>query len=157
MKLRRIALLAFGAIVLASPAQAHLVTTGLGPVYDGITHLAVSPADVMAVIALALLGGLGGAKRGRAVLAALPVAWLAGGVAGLFAGEEILLPLGTALMLLTLGLLVATDATLPRMLAMVLAAAAGLVLGALNGTALAASGTGFLGLVGIVSAASVLL
>ena len=42
-------------------------------------------------------------------------------------------------------------------MAILLAAVAGVAFGALNGTALAAAGTGFLGLVGIVTAASVIL
>ena len=141
----------------ASAAEAHLVTTGLGPVYDGITHLAVSPTDLLAVVVVALLGGLGGPIRGRAVVATLPVAWLLGGLARLSASEETLLPLAVAATLLTLGLLVATDAPLPRALAIALAAVAGLLFGSLNGTALATSGNGLLGLIGIVGALTVLL
>jgi hydrogenase/urease accessory protein HupE len=142
---------------LASPAEGHLVTTGLGPVYDGITHLAVSPVDLLAVAAVALLAGLGGPRRGRALVATLPMAWLLGGLAGLSGSEEVSLPLGVAATLFALGLLVATDARLPRSLAIALAAVAGLLFGGLNGTALAASGNGPLGLAGIVGALTVLL
>jgi hypothetical protein len=35
-------------------AEAYLVTTGLGPVYDGIGHLLVTPEDLLPVLALAL-------------------------------------------------------------------------------------------------------
>jgi hydrogenase/urease accessory protein HupE len=42
----------------ARTAQAHLVTTGLGPVYDGISHFLLSPDDLIPVLALALLAGL---------------------------------------------------------------------------------------------------
>jgi hydrogenase/urease accessory protein HupE len=157
VKLRVAGLLAFAALLLAAPARAHLVTTGLGPFYDGITHLAVSPTDLMAVIALALLAGLGGPVRARAVVATLPAAWLVGGLVGLLAGEELLLPLVLALALLVLGVLVAADARLPRLAAAVLAGAAGILFGGLNGTALAAAGSGPLGLVGIVTAATVIL
>ena len=157
MKLRVAGLLAFAALLLASPARAHLVTTGLGPFYDGITHLAVSPTDLMAVIALALLAGLGGPVRARAVVATLPAAWLLGGLIGLLAAQELLLPLVLALALLLLGVLVAADAPMPRVAAAVLAGAAGLLFGGLNGTSLAAAGGGPLGLVGIVTAATVIL
>jgi hydrogenase/urease accessory protein HupE len=157
VKLRALSLLAFGALAAASPASAHLVTTGLGPFYDGITHLAVSPTDLMAVIALGLLAGLGGPVRARAVIATLPAAWLIGGLVGLLASEELILPLVLALALLLLGVLVAADARLPRIVAALLAAAAGLVFGGLNGTALSAAGGGWLGLVGIVAVASVIL
>jgi hydrogenase/urease accessory protein HupE len=159
VKLRVAGLLALGALLLASPASAHLVTTGLGPFYDGITHLAVSPTDLMAVIALALLAGLGGPVRARAVVATLPVAWLVGGLVGLLASGELLLllPLVLALALLLLGVLVAADAPVPRFAAAVLAGAAGVLFGGLNGTALAEAGGGPLGLVGIATAATVVL
>ena len=32
--------------------HAHLVTTGFGPFYDGISHLAVSPGDLLGVLAV---------------------------------------------------------------------------------------------------------
>ena len=35
-------------------AEAHLVTTGLGPIYDGISHFALSPEVWVPVLALAL-------------------------------------------------------------------------------------------------------
>ncbi len=63
-------------------AEAHLVTTGLGPVYDGIGHFMMSPDDLVPVIALALLAGLRGAEAGRRALFGLPVAWLLGCLAG---------------------------------------------------------------------------
>lgn len=157
MRPRFVPLIAVATAALASPAEAHLVTTGLGPVYDGITHLAVSPTDLLAVVAVALLAGLGGPVRGRTLVATLPVAWLLGGIAGLSASEEALLPLGVAAVLLTLGALVATDAGLPRSVAIALAAVAGLLFGSLNGTALATSGGGWLGLIGIVGAVTVVL
>lgn len=157
MKLRFTAVAAFATVALAAPAEAHLVTTGLGPVYDGITHLAVSPTDLLAVVAVALLAGLGGPTRGRALVATLPSAWLLGGLAGLSASEEMLLPLAVAVVLLLLGILVATEASLPRSPAIALTTVAGLLFGGLNGTALAASGTGALGLIGIVGAATVLV
>ena len=47
-------------ILLATSANAHLVNTGLGPFYDGVSHLLLSPEDVITVIAMALLAGLNG-------------------------------------------------------------------------------------------------
>jgi hypothetical protein len=64
-------------------AEAHLVTTGLGPVYDGMAHLALSPADLAVVMVLTLLAAMRGPRQGRWLLALLPVAWLAGGLTGL--------------------------------------------------------------------------
>ena len=48
--------------LLPAPAHAHLVTTGLGPLYDGISHLFLSFEDLLPVVALALLAGLNGPK-----------------------------------------------------------------------------------------------
>ena len=95
-------------------ANAHLVNSGLGPFYDGIAHLFVTPEDMLAVVALALLAGLGGKRCGRAVLFVLPSAWLAGalGRAGcptLSAG----VPALSAALLIASGVLVAADRRLP--------------------------------------------
>ncbi len=155
MKVRILALPLLGVGVLASPAQAHLVTTGLGPFYDGIGHLAVSPTDLLALVALALLAGLGGPSRGRTMVATLPATWLVGGLVGLLATAEILSPLVIALALLCLGVLVVVDAPVSRSMTMLVAAAAGLLFGGMNGSALAAAGSGPLGLVGIVAGATV--
>ena len=57
--------------------EAHLVTTGLGPLYDGIAHLALSPADLAVVVVLTLLAAMRG-TRGRPLAARIA----AGGVAG---------------------------------------------------------------------------
>ena len=61
-------------------ADAHLLSTGLGPVYDGISHFALSPEEVLPVAALALFAGLRGPPPARHVLFALPTAWLLGGL-----------------------------------------------------------------------------
>jgi hypothetical protein len=63
-------------------ANAHLVNSGCGPFYDGVAHLLVSPEDLLVVLALALLAGQGGKQYGRTLLFCLPLAWLAGAMAG---------------------------------------------------------------------------
>ena len=68
--------------VTPGPVLAHLVTTGLGPVYDGISHVFMSPDDLVPILALSLLAGLNGPAAGRSALFALTGAWLAGGVLG---------------------------------------------------------------------------
>ena len=68
------------------------MNTGFGPFYDGLTHLFVTPEDLLPVIALALLAGLRGPRFGRAVLLALPVAWLVGSAAGLLLAPQVTLP-----------------------------------------------------------------
>ena len=61
-----------------SRAHAHLVTTGLGPVYDGITHFALSPDDILPALALALFAGLRGPPPGRRAMFAATRCLVAG-------------------------------------------------------------------------------
>ncbi len=42
---------------------AHLVTSGVGPFFDGVAHFFVSLDDLLVVVALALLGGLLGKRK----------------------------------------------------------------------------------------------
>jgi hydrogenase/urease accessory protein HupE len=60
-----------------SSAAAHLVSTGMGPVYDGIGHPLLTPEDLVAVLALALSAGLRGAAAGRRTMFLMPLAWCA--------------------------------------------------------------------------------
>ena len=106
-----------------------MINTGLGPFYDGLAHLFVTPEDLLPVIAIALLGGLRGAHFGRTVLFVLPVAWLAGSFAGRFSPVPLTLPALTAAFTVILGGLVAAD----RPLSVTLVAGCGLLLGLLHG------------------------
>jgi len=143
--------IALAAALLPAPAEAHLVTTGLGPVYDGIGHLLMSPDDLIPALALALYAGLRGPRAGRFALFLLPAAWLAGGLVGLMAHARVTFPVATV-SFLTLGALVAADLPLPAPAIGTLAAALGLAHGFVNGAALAGVGSGARGLVGIVAA-----
>ena len=130
-------------------AFAHLVTTGLGPVYDGIGHLVMTPEDLIPVLAIALYAGMRGASPGRCALFVLPVAWFLGGLLGVFIAG--LPPLPTpAISILILGVLIAVDFKLSDRLFLVIVLAVGFVHGALNGVALKDS-AGVLGLVGIMA------
>ena len=146
--------LAAGSALLLWPwhAEAHLVTTGLGPVYDGIGHLLVTPEDLLPVLALALCAGLRGAGSGRRVLGVLPSAWLVGGCVGLLAHGLPVFPL-PALSLLILGTLVAAELRLPPPAVTALALGLGLGHGVLNGVAMQQAGAGILGLLGMSSSA----
>ena len=146
----------FTALLMSGRADAHLVTTGLGPVYDGIGHLLLTPEDLVPIVALALYAGLRGARAGRLALFILPVAWVAGGLLGLAAGAATSAPV-PALSFVLLGLLVAADLKLPDAAVAVLAGLLGLVHGFLNGPALAGTGPGALGLLGIAAVAFVVV
>lgn len=141
----------------ASPAQAHLVTTGLGPVYDGISHFVMSFEDLLPVVAMALLAGLNGPLGGRRALFVLPMAWLIGGLGGLLTGAAPLPGAATALSALVLGGLVAADRRLLPATVTALAAALGLLHGWLNGAAIAAANREGVALLGIGAAVFVLV
>ena len=116
-------------LVTSPAAHAHMINTGLGPFYDGLAHLFVTPEDMLPVIAIALLAGLRGAHSGRTLLFVLPVAWLAGSFAGRFSPVPLTLPILTATSTVILGGLVAAD----RPLSVTLVAGCGLLLGLLHG------------------------
>jgi hypothetical protein len=135
MSARRRLVLAALAIAAAAPtaAQAHLVATGMGPIYDGVTHFGLSPEDYLPAVALALFAGLRGPATVRLLLAVLPLAWLAGGLAALagLAPPAAAMSAATAVMFLSIGGGLAANLDLPR--AGSAAAAAGL--GVLRGIA----------------------
>jgi len=145
--------------LLCAPAlvSAHLVETGLGPVYDGVSHLLVSFDDLLPVMALALLAGLNGAAAGRRVLFLLPAAWLGAGALGFLAGAPGLPYASTAASLLVLGGLTALDRRLSPHLVAALAVAVGGLHGWLNGAALAEAGLPARALWGIGAAIFVLV
>jgi len=163
MKRRRIASrmasasAAFAALAGApSAVQAHLVNAGLGPVYDGIGHVLVSPEDLIPVIALAQLAGLRGTAWGRLALCVLPVAWIAGGVIG-FRFEVPASPMIPTVSLLLLGGLVAADLSIPCWLMICAAAVVGGLHGVLNGAAVSAAEENPLGLLGMAATVFVLV
>jgi len=75
----------FATVLCPLRVEAHLNSTGLGPVYDGLAHFLLSPEDLVPVLALALFAGLRGAAYGRRALFVLPGAWLLGGFVGMAA------------------------------------------------------------------------
>lgn len=132
-------------LLTTSRAEAHLVTTGLGPFYDGIKHFSTSVDDLLPALALALFAGLRGPQPGRRALFALPLAWLLGGLLGALLPNlpPLPTPLGAGVLAVTfmaLGLLVAADLRLPPLAVMAVAMALGLIHGFINGLAMAEDG-----------------
>jgi urease accessory protein len=140
------------AVTLAAtpPAHAHLMNTGFGPFYDGLTHLFLTPEDLLPVAALALLAGLRGARCGRTVLLLLPAAWLAASLIGLLIVPQVNLPAAMAVVTIALGALVAADLPVPLTLVAASAIGLGLFCGGLNGLELAKTPTGAMVALGIV-------
>ncbi len=144
-------------VMLASrTAYAHLVTSGVGPFYDGVAHFFVSPDDLLVVVALALAGGFSGKQVARWVAVVLPLAWLCGmlAVSVLPATSEVSPTLG-AVTMLTSGLLLCACPTGAGWLVLPCVAIMGVVHGWLNGNAVASTGTSLLAGLGIVTASAV--
>lgn len=148
---RSLAVMLVGFALLCTPsrAAAHLVTTGMGPVYDGIGHLLSTPEDLVPVLALALYAGLRGAVTGRRAMFLLPLAWFVGGIAGSALNIVPAFPI-PAISFLVFGGLIAADLCMPAYAVTVLVILIGLVHGFLNGAALK-DGPGTLGLLGIMT------
>jgi len=134
-----------------SNAEAHLVTTGLGPIYDGISHLALSPEVWVPVLALALFAGLRGAAAGRLTLFLLPVAWLVGTLVGC---RTEIAPFTSisAISFVVPGSLVAADLRLKRGTVAAIAVVLGFCDGCLNGMAVQPTHSSSLDLIGAVAA-----
>jgi urease accessory protein len=135
---------------------AHLVSTGLGPLFDGIGHLMVTAEDLLPVIAIALLAGLGGKEYARRVLFTVPAAWFVGGLLGMTLGWA--LPFAvTAVSFLVLGALVVADRPINVRVGTALAVALGLVHGQMSGVEMHDGGLGLTGLVGTIGTLFVLV
>lgn len=137
-------------------AEAHLNSTGLGPVYDGLMHFLLSPEDILPVLALALFAGQRGAAHGRRVLLVLPPAWFIGGLLGL-ATPAVHGAALTFVSFLLLGSLLAADARVPIPAMTMLASLIGLFHGYLNGAGMGRPNNPTLVLLGLVLAVFVLV
>ncbi|MDX1643679.1 MAG: HupE/UreJ family protein [Thermoanaerobaculia bacterium] len=155
-RLRIFGSLALLALVPAA-ARAHLASSGMGPFYDGVLHLLISPLELLGLATLTLLAGLCGRRAGRLAVLALPAAWLVGGLVGLALAVEISLPWWSALSLVVLGGLVALDVDLAPGIVGCLAAAYGAVAGLLDGAALESAGEGWVALLGSSVAVSLIV
>ena len=141
---------------LPVPAYAHLVNSGLGPFYNGMLHLLLSPGDLLAVLAVSLLAGQSGKASARWAAIALPLAWGGAALAGLALGTSAGLGWVEVALLIGLGVLVAAGVRLHASVMAPLAALTGLVHGLENAGALVASYSGLVAVAGIVAAVLVL-
>ena len=138
-------------------AEAHLNSTGMGPLYDGLVHFVMSPEDFVPALALALLVGLRGAAYGRRALFTLPTAWLFGGLIGTGAAARIGSPVVSAVWFLLLGVLLASDAKLSLRAITALAVLLGVYNGYLNGTGMGQFDIAALALLGLAFTVFVLV
>jgi len=148
---------ALATLAVPALARAHLNSTGMGPVYDGVLHFMLSPEDLLPVAGLALFAGLRGDAQSRRALFILPVAWLLGGLAGSAASATSGSPFVSAAWFLLLGGLVAADVRLPQGATVALAVLLGLSHGWLNGTGMGDVGTAMPALLGLTASVFVLV
>jgi urease accessory protein len=139
-------------LLVAAPARAHLVSTELGPFYDGAAHPLVTPEDLLLILGFAVLAALPGVRAGRRTLAALTTAWAIGVLAGFgIAPAEIVVPMASAALLVVLGLGGAFRLRLRTGWLAFLAVAVGLSRGFLNGAAAHAADGVWLSALGIAT------
>ena len=124
---------AAAAVFAPAVAQAHLVATGMGPIYDGVTHFGLSPEDYLPAVALGLYAGLRGPAPARIGLAAVTLGWLGGGALALSGPtlSPLVLQAATAALYLVIGGMLAAN----RNLGPVFGAAVGVALGLIRGAA----------------------
>ena len=140
-----------------APAEAHLNSTGMGPIYDGITHFLLSPDDLVPALAVAMLAGLRGASYGRRVMFVLPAAWLLGAALGVTASTTISPFVFAAVWFVALGGLVAADVALSLRVITGLAALLGLHHGFVNGAGIGQPGVANSAVLGLAAAVFVLV
>ncbi|HVP85941.1 MAG TPA: hypothetical protein VMS78_14570 [Rhizomicrobium sp.] len=128
---RRIAIAVATAALLPTSASAHLMATGMGPVFDGISHFGLSPEDFLPVIALGFFAGLRGPGHSRLTLGAVTRFWLAGGMISLsgFAASNLVLSSATAALFMLIGIALSANLTVPTAICAALGASLGLVRG----------------------------
>ncbi len=156
---RRAVLTTLAAALIPAAAQAHLVVTGMGPVYDGVTHFALSPEDILPVLALAFFAGLRGPRHARLALAALAAGWLAGSVltcAFSVTLPPVVAPAMTAGLLLAIGGVLAANLELAPWPCAAAAAGLGLMRGAADLSGAVWSGSAVLNTLGMTATAAVL-
>jgi hydrogenase/urease accessory protein HupE len=146
----------FALVISPKIAQAHLVTSGAGPFFDGVAHFFVSLDDLLVVVAFSLLSGLLGKTAARGLVLVLPLAWFVGMVLGLSLADWIDgSGWATSFTLLVGGLLLSLSPKLPTWGIVTVAGLIGLLHGSWNGAAMRATETSAIASLGIVTAAGI--
>lgn len=114
-----------------TPAFAHEFP-GAGDFYGGMLHAITSLDMLLAMVALGILGGQQGRGPALNVLAAFPLAILAGGVLGIVGAAPSDVTRALVVAMVLLGLLVAAARPLPSGMVLVLAVILGLLVGTGN-------------------------
>jgi hydrogenase/urease accessory protein HupE len=142
-------------LLTAMPASAHLVSTGLGPVYDSVLHFFSSPEYLTPVVGLALFAGLRGPDHARWALFLVSGGCLASQCLIRTPARDSVTSLLTSSACLVLGSLVAADLKTPQAFTVALAAAVGLLEGAID-TEVAGTTNSLSGQLGVCAAIFIL-
>jgi hypothetical protein len=145
------------ALFAPTAADAHLVNSGLGPIYDGALHLVLSPMDVVRLIALCLFVGLQGPVAARGAVIVVPIAWLLSSAIALSIDATGPFDLLNGASLFLLGAGVAFDMRLPPLVTGVTAAAFAGLIGFQNGSELRIDSVGWEALLGGTAVASAII
>lgn len=155
---RRLGISVLAAVLLTiRDASAHLVSTELGPFYDGAAHALVSPDDLLTIIGFAILAGYAGPSTGRRFLVTLILTWTAGVLVGfLVAPAEWEVPAVTACVILLLGVTGSVKVRVPTSILLWAAGVVGFGHGLMNGFAARAADGQWLSVVGVTGGVFVL-
>jgi hydrogenase/urease accessory protein HupE len=150
-------LIAMGIVSVPADANAHLMTTGLGPLYDGAVHFVTSPEAILPVAALGIFAGLQGLSHARAAVVMLPVSWMLAGLTAVLLGPLEFNPIYESVPLILLGGLAAVNPQAAPWLTALLALMLGLVEGYVFGSATSGIRDGIVAVFGTVSVVFLLI
>jgi hydrogenase/urease accessory protein HupE len=124
-------------LIFEQSADAHLVSTGAGPFYDGSAHFFLTLEEILPVIALSLFAGLRGAHYARWIIVLLPLTWILSALAAFQFPIMTLPPAAVSILMMLLpGALLASDLKLSKKITIAITVFFGLLLGFLNGIAM---------------------
>ena len=157
LKSRTSVLLALMGVIFTPFAQAHSVTTDTMGLLSGVVHPLTGADHMLAAIAVGIWAAVSGGSRARSVIAVFLGMLSLGAVAG-FAGAslELVEPV-IALSVITLGVLIALRASLPRLVAPAVAGGFALFHGYAHAEGLTLMAGSAWYLMGLLMATSVLL
>jgi len=139
-------------LLAAVPARAHLVSTELGPFYDGAAHPLVTPEDLLLILGFAVLAAFPGVHAGRKTLMTLALCWAIGVLAGFGTTRtEIVLPFAPGALLVLMGLAGALRLKPNPILLASVAGFVGFARGFINGSAAQAADGIWLSVMGIAT------
>lgn len=153
MKRHRAGLLLVLALFTPTAAHAHLVNSGLGPLYDGALHLILSPMDIVRLVALCLFAGAQGQGPARSLVTVAAIAWFVAGASAFAFSATATFDVVSAVSLFLLGGAVAFDLKPQPLVAALVVAIFAALLGYQSGVGLRSDNADWVSLLGALSVA----